>query len=135
MNINLITVVFIQLSQVMSDKIIDYDQNSNDLLDKNGEEVSIRKFMIQKILEEPEENRETNIMESEIKVGEGIELFHWEWNKDLLRTLWMFGLFFLIASLIKIGYHQSPFLTTTIPESWFVYSLEFKSFAFNIIVN
>jgi hypothetical protein len=120
MNINLITVVFIQLSQVMSDEIIDYDQNSKDLLDKNREEVSIKKFMIEKILEEPEENREKNIMESETKVEEGIELFHWEWNKDLLRTLWMFGLFFVIASLIKIGYHQSPFLTTTIPESWFV---------------
>ena len=38
-------------------------------------------------------------------------------HKPVLVTLWVFSLYLIIASIIKMGYHRSQFLTSTVPES------------------
>ena len=46
-----------------------------------------------------------------------VNFFSANYDKALERTLCMFCVYIILASLIKVGYHQSSFLTNNIPES------------------
>jgi len=101
-------------------KHIEKSSLKSDETSNKNRTISVRKMMIERLLEEPIAAPETNIMQTKLEAEGGIQLIGWKWHKNLLRSLWMFSLFFLVASLIKVGYHYSLFLTTTVPESWCV---------------
>ena len=77
--------------------------------------IKMKKFQFYQMMQKPIPDKELKITSE--KHEKHIELIGWRWSEKNLRNLWLFTLFLLFSSIIKIGYHYSNFLVTAIPES------------------